>query len=48
LTDLDALPPGLIELLAALDTAFVKGAQFYAMPIGPVWLAFYNGPAYLH
>jgi len=48
LVDSNSPPPALIELIAALDAAFIKGAQFYAMPIGPRWLAFYNGPAYIH
>ena len=42
------LPPALIEIVAALDSAFARGAQFYVMQAGGVWLAFYSGPAHIH
>ena len=45
------LPPLLqerVQLLLVFDEMFHKGHQFYALPVGDYWLAFYNGRAYLH
>ena len=39
---------GFGDIIAALEIALARGQQYYTMPVGGLWLVFYNGPARLH
>jgi len=41
-------PALLGEVMAVLDLQLDRGFQFYAYPLGTIWLVFYNGPALKH
>ena len=38
----------LYDVVHAMVIQMGHGQQFYALPVGPTWAIFWNGPVYIH